>query len=95
MPSQSLVVIGGVPVTGKSTLAFHMMAEAVRQDKNAMLVTTMHQPVSRLRTQYGNLSFLGPTGALDQMELFELDTGVQDTTLLNLLNTIVRRIQEA
>ena len=94
LPGQSLVVIGGVPGTGKSILAFHMMAEAVRQGNNAMLVTTIHQPVSKLRTQYGNLKFLGPTGALDKMELFELDTGVQDATLLNLLNTIVRRIQE-
>ena len=94
LPKQSLAVIGGVPGTGKSILAFHMMAEAVRWGQNAMLVTTTHQPVSKLRTQYGNLSFLGPTGALDKMELFELDTGVQDATLLTLLNTIVRRIQE-
>jgi circadian clock protein KaiC len=70
LPRQSLVVIAGPPGAGKSTLAFHMMAEAVLQDTNAMLVTTTHQPVSKLRTQYGHLSFLGPTGALDKMEFF-------------------------
>ena len=95
LPRQSLVVIAGVPGAGKSILAFHLMAEAVRQGNNAMLVTTIHQPVSKLRTQYGNLSFLGPTGALDKIEFFELDTGVQDATLQTLLNTIVRRMQEA
>ena len=95
LPGQSLVVIAGVPGAGKSILAFHMMAEAVRQGGNAMLVTTTHQPVSKLRTQYGYLSFLGPTGALDKMEFFELDTGVQDATLLNLLNNIVGRVQES
>ena len=94
LPGQSLVVIAGVPGTGKSILAFHMMAEAVSRGSNAMLVTTTHQPTSKLRRQYGNLGFLGPTGALDKIEFFALDVGVQDATMLNLLNTIVGRVQE-
>ena len=94
LPRQSLVVIAGVPGTGKSILAFHMMAEAVSRGSNAMLVTTIHQPTSKLRRQYGNLGFLGPTGALDKIEFFALDIGVQDATLLNLLNTIAGRVQE-
>ena len=95
LPRQSLVVIGGVPGSGKSTLAFHIMAEAVKRETNAMLVTTTNQPISKLRRQYGNLSFLGPTGALDKLEFFSLDTGVQDATMNNLLNTIVGRLQES
>ena len=95
LPKQSLVVIAGVPGSGKTTLAFHIMAEAVKRDTNAMLVTTTNQPISKLRKQYGNLSFLGPTGAMDQLEFFSLDTGVQDATMNNLLNTIVGRLQEA
>ena len=95
LPRQSLVVIGGVPGAGKSTLAFHMMAEAVKRNTNAMLVTTTNQPISKLRRQYGNLSFLGPTGILDKLEFFSLDTGVQDATMNNLLNTIVGRLQES
>lgn len=95
LPPRSLVVIGGVPGSGKSILVFHMMAEAVKQDSQALLVTTIHQPVSKLRQQYGGLKFLGPTGIMDRLGLFELDTGVQNATLNSLLNTIVRRIQEA
>ncbi len=95
MPRQSLVVIAGVPGSGKSTLAFHMMAEAVKTGTNAILVPTTNQPISKLRRQYGNLSFLGPTGALDKLEFFSLDTGVQDATMNNLLNTIVGRLQES
>ena len=95
LPKQSLVVIAGVPGSGKSTLAFHMMAEAVKRETNAILVTTTNQPISKLRRQYGNLSFLGPTGALDKLEFFSLDTGVQDATMNNLLNTIVGRLQES
>ncbi|PKB68212.1 MAG: hypothetical protein BZY81_02555 [SAR202 cluster bacterium Io17-Chloro-G4] len=95
LPRQSLVVVGGVPGAGKSTLAFHMMAEAVKNDTNAMLVTTTNQPISKLRRQYGNLSFLGPTGAMDKLEFFSLDTGIQDTTMNTLLNTIVGRLQES
>ena len=89
LPNQSLVIISGVPGAGKSTLSFHMTAEAVRRESNAMLVCTTNQPISKLRKQYGNLNFLGPTGALDKLEFFSLDTGVQETTLNNLLNTIV------
>ena len=95
LPKQSLVVIAGVPGSGKSTLAFHMMAEAVKRETNAILVTTTNQHISKLRRQYGNLSFLGPTGALDKLEFFSLDTGVQDATMNNLLNTIVGRLQES
>lgn len=95
LPPQSLVVIGGVPGSGKSILVFHMMAEAVKQGAQALLVTTIHQPVAKLRQQYGGLKFLGPTGIMDRLGLFELDTGVQNATLNTLLNTIVRRIQEA
>lgn len=71
-----------------------MMAEAVSRGSNAMLVSTTHQPTSKLRRQYGNLGFLGPTGALDKIEFFALDVGVQETAFLNLLNTIVGRVQE-
>ena len=60
-----------------------------------MLVTTTHQPVAKLRNQYSGLKFLGPTGILERMQLFELDIGVEGATLNTLLNTIVRRIQEA
>lgn len=95
LPPQSLMVLGGAPGAGKSILTFHMMAEAVKRGAHALLVTTIHQPVSKLRNQYGGLKFLGPTGIMDQLELFELDTGVQNATLNTLLNTIVRRIQEA
>jgi circadian clock protein KaiC len=94
LPSQSLVVVAGLPGSGKSVLTFHIMAEAVRQGATTMLVTTTHQPPSKLGVQYGNLSFLRQTGVLDKMEFLELDTGVQEQTLLNLLNTIVLRIQE-
>ena len=94
LPSQSLVVISGLPGAGKSTLAFHIMAAAVNRGSNAMLVTTIHQPISKLRRQYSNLSFLGPTGVMDKLEFFSLDTGVQDSTMVNLLNTIVGRVQE-
>ncbi len=37
----------------------------------------------------------GPPGPWIKWSFFELDTGVEDATLNNLLNTIVRRIQEA
>jgi len=94
LPSQSLVVISGVPGAGKSTLAFHILAAAVNRGSNAMLVTTTNQPISKLRKQYSNLSFLGPTGAMDKLEFFSLDTGVQDSTMINLLNTVVGRVQE-
>jgi circadian clock protein KaiC len=94
LPAQSLVVVAGLPGSGKSILAFHMMAEAVRQGATTMLVTTTHQPPSKLGVQYGNLSFLRQTGVLDKMEFLELDTDVQEQALLNLLNTIVLRIQE-
>lgn len=94
LPAQSLVVVAGLPGSGKSILTFHIMAEAVRQGATTMLVTTTHQPPSKLRAQYGNLSFLRQAEVLDKMEFLELDTGVQEQALLNLLNTIVRRIQE-
>lgn len=94
LPSQSLVVVAGLPGSGKSVLTFHFMAEAVRRGATTMLVTTTHQPASKLRGQYGNLSFLRQAGVLDKMEFLELNTGVQEQALLQLLNTIVLRIQE-
>ena len=93
-PDQSLVVIAGVPGSGKTTLAFHMMAEAVHRGSNAMLVTTVHQPVSKLRDQYSSFSFLGPSGALDKMEILELEWDLQSDSLSALLNGIVRSVQE-
>lgn len=94
LPRQSLVLIGGVPGSGKTILALHMMAQAISQGGHAMLVTTTHTPVAKVRDQYSSLKFLGPTGVLERLQLFELDTGVEGATLNTLLNTIVRRIQE-
>jgi len=59
-----------------------------------MLVTTTHQRVSKMGTQYSNLSFLGPTGIFDQLEVMELDTDIVGDSLLRLLNIIVSRVQE-
>ncbi len=59
-----------------------------------MLVTTTHQPVSKMRAQYSGLNFLGPTGVFDQLDVLELDTDIEDDTLLRLLNAIVSRIQD-
>jgi circadian clock protein KaiC len=75
-------------------LAFHLLAQAVLDSGNAMLVTTTHQPVSKMRAQYSGLSFLGPTGVFDQLDVLELDTDIEDDTLLRLLNAIVGRIQD-
>ncbi|MCH8351872.1 MAG: DUF2075 domain-containing protein [Chloroflexi bacterium] len=94
LANQSLVVLAGVPGSGKSILAFHILAQAVQNGGNAMLVTTTHQPVSKMRTQYSNLSFLGPTGIFDRLEILELDTDIEGDSLLRLLNSIVSRVQE-
>lgn len=94
LPPQSLVVLAGVPGSGKSILAFHMLAEAVRERGNAMLVTTTHQPVSKMRAQYSGLTFLGPTDIFDELDVFELDTDIEGEALLRLLNAIVSRVQE-
>ena len=94
LPNQSLVVLAGAPGSGKSILAFHMLAQAARDGGTAMLVTTTHQPVSKMRTQYSNLSFLGPTGVFDQLDVLELDTDIEGDALLRLLNVIVSRVQE-
>ena len=94
LPAQSLVVLAGVPGSGKSILAFHMLAQAVRERSNAMLVTTTHQPVSKMRSQYSGLTFLGPTGIFDELDVFELDTDNEGEALLRLLNAIVSRVQE-
>ena len=94
LPSQSLVVVAGAPGSGKSILAFHMLAQAVRDGGNAMLVTTTHQPLSKMRSQYSSLTFLGPAGVFDDIEVLELDTDIEEEALLRLLNTIVSRVQE-
>lgn len=101
LPRQSIVVIGGLPGSGKSTLAFHMMAEAVCRGAGAMLVTTTHQPTSKLRAQYNRLNFLGPTGVFDYFDFLELDNSImkqdasaQGETLVRLLNAVVGRVQE-
>lgn len=101
LPRQSIVVVAGLPGSGKSTFAFHMMAEAVCRSAGAMLVTTTHQPTSKLRAQYNRLNFLGPTGVLDNFDFFELndtimeqDTSAQNQTLMRLLNAVVGRVQE-
>ena len=86
LPAQSLVVLAGVPGSGKSILAFHLLAQAALESGNAMLVTTTHQPVSKMRAQYSGLNFLGPTGVFDQLDVLELDTDIEDDTLLRLLN---------
>ena len=57
-----------------------------------MLVTTTHQPVSKMRAEYSGLNFLGPTGAFDQLDILELDTDIEAVTLLRLLNAICSRI---
>jgi circadian clock protein KaiC len=104
LPRQSIVVVGGLPGSGKSTLVFHMMAEAVRRGAGAMLVTTTYQPTSKLRAQYNRLNFLGPTGVLDNIDFRELndnindnimeqDTSTQNHTLMRLLNAVVGRVQ--
>ena len=59
-----------------------------------MLVTTTHQPVSKLREQYSSFSFLGPTGALDKMEILEREPDLQSESLSGLLNDVVRSVQE-
>ena len=57
-----------------------------------MLVTTTHQPVSKMRAQYSGLNFLRPTGVFDQLDVLELDTDIEDDTPLRLLNAIGSRI---
>lgn len=94
LPGQSLVVVAGLPGSGKTILSFHIMAEAVRQGATTMLVTTTHAPPSKLRDQYGNLSFMSDAAVLDEMEFLALDTSIGEQALLRLLNTIVLRIQE-
>jgi KaiC/GvpD/RAD55 family RecA-like ATPase/CheY-like chemotaxis protein len=94
LPAQSLVVVAGAPGSGKSVLVLHLMAEAIRRGGNALLVTTTHQPATKLSAQYGNLSFLGPAGVLDRLECFDLDLTLQSQNLSGLLNTIVGRAQE-
>ena len=94
LPAQSLVVLAGVPGSGKSILAFHLLAQAALESGNAMLVTTTHQPLSKMRSQYSGLSFLGPTGVFDALDVLELDTDIEGDTLLRLLNSIVSRIQD-
>ena len=59
-----------------------------------MRVTTTHKPVSKMRVQYSGLSFLGPTGIFDELDVFELDIDIEGEALLRLLNAIVSRIQE-
>ena len=94
LPAQSLVVLAGVPGSSKSILAFHLLAQAARASDNAMLDTTTHQPVPKMRDQYSGMNFLGPTGVFDQLDVLELDTDIEDDTLLRLLNAIVSRIQD-
>ena len=94
LPAQSLVLVAGLPGSGKSILSLHMMAESVRSGGTCMLVTTTHQPSSKLQVQYGNLTFLRNSGFFDQIDLLELDTGVRSQALLRLLNSIVGRVQE-
>ena len=78
------MVLAGVPGSGKSILAFHLLAQAARASGNAMLVTTTHQPVSKMRAQYSGLNFLGPTGVFDQLDVLELDTDTVSYTHLTL-----------
>ncbi len=92
LPAQSLVVLAGVPGSVKSILAFHILAQAALDSGNAMLVATTHQPVSKMRSQYSVLSFLGPTGVFDALDVLERDTDIEGDTLIRLLNTIVSRI---
>ena len=94
LPPQSLVILAGVPGSGKSVLAFHMLARAIRDGGSAMLVTTTHQPVSKMRSQYSSLTFLGPTGVFDELDVQELDTNIESDALVRLLNAIVGQVQE-
>ena len=71
-----------------------MMAEAARRGSNAMLVTTIHQPAVKVRDQYRRLNFLGPSGALDQMAVVELESDLHSESLSGLLNNVVRSVQE-
>ena len=87
LPAQSMVVLAGVPGSGKSILAFHILAQAALESSNAMLVTTTHQPVSKMRSQYSGLSFLVPTGVFDALDVLERDTDIEGDTLIRLLNT--------
>ena len=91
---RSLVVVAGAPGTGKSILAFHLMAQAVLQGEGAMLVSTTLQPISKLREQYGVLRFLGPSGVFDALELLDLDPDVPSEALNRILNSIILRVQE-
>ena len=91
---RSLVMLAGAPGTGKSIMAFHLMAQALAQGERAMLVSTTLQPIAKLREQYGGLSFLGPTGVLNAFELLELDPDVPSAALNTILNSIVQRVQE-
>jgi archaellum biogenesis ATPase FlaH len=77
------------------------MAQAVCRGAGALLVTTTHQPTSKLRAQYSRLNFLGPTGVLDYFDFLELDNNImkqdalaQHEALIRLLNAVVGRVQE-
>ena len=94
LPAQPLVVLAGVPGSGKSILAFYLLAQAALESGNAMLVATTHQPLSKMRSQYSGLSFLGATGVFHALDVLELDTDIEGDTLLRLLNSIVSRIQD-
>ena len=94
LPRQSLVAIAGVPGAGKSVLVLHTLAEALHRGYHGLYVTTTHHPVEKLREQYRSLSFLRSEGLIDKLEFFELRPQLQSGELTELLNVVVRRLQE-
>ncbi len=94
LPQQSLVAVAGAPGTGKTILVLHTLAEAVRRGHCALYVTTTHQPVTKMRDRYGDLSFLKPAGLIDQIEFLELQPHLQSHDLSEVMNVIVQRLQE-
>ena len=94
LPPSSLVAVAGAPGTGKTILALHMLARAIFEGSRGLYVTTTHAPLSKFLDQYRSLSFMNVTGAVDRLDFLDLRPQLQSSDLSELLNVVVRRIQE-
>ena len=94
VPRSSLVAVAGVPGAGKSVLVFHMLARQARLGNSTVYLTTTHQPVSKVRAQYGTLNFLSHEGLMDRIGMRGLDPQPGAAGLSTILNVLLGLIVE-
>jgi circadian clock protein KaiC len=77
VPSQSVVIIGGEPGSGKTVLTLQMLFQAARRGHRCMYFTTLSEPSIKVMRYMQQFTFFDPERFGTQIELFDLGASLR------------------